>query len=329
MSADAVGIAGTGYYVPRRILTNIELSKMVETSNEWILERTGISERRIAGPGETVSFMAEQAARAALARAGVSAADLDLIVLGTFTPDQPLPAAACLLQARLGNTRAPSFDVSAACCGFLYGLEIACHFLLSGRDYRIALVVSAEKLSAVTDWQDRNTCVLFGDGAGAAVLKRKTARGLIIDSYLGADGSSAGLLQIPAGGSTLPPSPEVLQRRLNFIRMEGKEVFKLAVASMTRAARVVLERNKLGPENVAWLLPHQANMRIMKSVAKALKIPVEKVFINIDRYGNMSGATIPIGLAEMEEKGLLRPGDHLLTVAFGGGLTWGATLIRW
>lgn len=329
MNNGSVGIAATGCYLPRRVLTNADLEKMVETSNEWILERTGIRERRIAGSEETVSFMAEQAARSALTRAGIAPADLDLIVLGTFTPDQPLPASACLLQARLGNTRAPCFDLSAACCGFLYSLEAASHFLRSGRDYRTALVVAAEKLSAVTDWKDRNTCVLFGDGAGAAVLTRDSARGRIVDSYLGADGRSSALLEIPAGGSTLPVSAEVLAQRKHYIRMEGKEVFKLAVSSMATAARTVLERNGLGPQDVAWLLPHQANMRIMAAVAKALKIPVEKVYINVDRFGNMSGATIPIGLAEMDEQGLLKPGDRLLMVAFGGGLTWSATLIQW
>ncbi len=329
MNNGSVGIASTGCYLPRRVLTNADLEKMVETSNEWILERTGIRERRIAGSEETVSFMAEQAARSALTRAGIDPADLDLIVLGTFTPDQPLPASACLLQARLGNTRAPCFDLSAACCGFLYSLEAASHFLRSGRDYRTALVVAAEKLSAVTDWKDRNTCVLFGDGAGAAVLTRDSARGRIVDSYLGADGRSSALLEIPAGGSTLPVSAEVLAERKHYIRMEGKEVFKLAVSSMATAARTVLERNGLGPQDVAWLLPHQANMRIMAAVAKALKIPVEKVYINVDRLGNMSGATIPIGLAEMDAKGLLKPGDRLLMVAFGGGLTWAATLVQW
>ncbi len=329
MNDGSVGIAGTGFYVPRRILTNAELETMVDTSNEWILERTGIRERRIAGDDETVSFMAEQAARKALSRASVAPADLDLIVLGTFTPDKPLPASSCLLQARLGNTRAPCFDLAAACCGFLFSLETARHFLLSGRDYRTALVVAGEKLSSVTDWKDRNTCVLFGDGAGAAVLRKDSTRGRIIDSFLGADGRSSSLLEIPAGGSSLPISPEILDRRENFIRMAGKEVFKLAVSSMTSAARTVMERNKLGPQDIAWLLPHQANMRIMSAVAKTLKIPVEKVYINVDRLGNMSGATIPIGLAEMDEKGLLKPGDRLLMVAFGGGLTWAATLIQW
>ena len=328
MKETRIGIAGTGFYVPEKVLTNADLEKMVDTSNEWIVERTGIRERRIAADGEAVSVMAEKASRQALKAAGVDPDELDLIVMGTFTPDNPLPAAACLLQTKLGNSRAASFDISAACCGFIYGLEIA-HKLLLTQSYRTALVVAAEKISAVTDWKDRDTCVLFGDGAGAAVLKKGYERGQILDCYLGADGSKYNLLEIPAGGSALPITHEILEKRLQYIRMAGREVFKLAVSSMVSSAKVVLERTGQSIEDVTWLLPHQANLRIINAVGRGLNIPVERVYVNVDRFGNMSGATIPIGLAEMDHKGILKKGDLILLVAFGGGLTWASSLIRW
>ncbi len=323
-----IGIVGTGFYLPEKVLTNADLEKMVDTSDEWIIKRTGIRERRISRPEETVSSMAEIASRKALKAAGVDPEELDLIILGTFTPDNPLPAAACLLQARLGNTHAASFDLSAACSAFLYGLELG-YRLLSAGDYQTALVLVSEKLSVVVDWEDRNTCVLFGDGAGAAVLTRDTERGLILDCYIGADGRKASLMEIPAGGSALPITHEVLDKRLNYIRMEGRETFKLAVSAMVSAAKLVLERNSYTAADVTWLIPHQANLRIMKAVARGLKLPVEKVYINVDRLGNMSGATIPIALAEMAHNNVLKKGDLVLMVAFGGGLTWGAALIRW
>lgn len=328
MSEKKIGIAGTGFYVPERILTNAELEEIVDTSNQWIVERTGIRERRIATSEETVSSMAEDASRRALKAAGVEPEELDIIIVGTITADYPLPASACLLQEKLGNTQAASFDISAACCAFIYGLEIT-HQLLKGGRYRNALVVAAEKLSMVTDWKDRNTCVLFGDGAGAAVIKKDAAGGHILDSYIGADGRKSNLLKIPAGGSAMPLTPELLNKGLNNIQMEGREVFKLAVSSMVNAAEVVLERAGYRADQVAWLLPHQANLRIMKAVAKRLKIPYEQVYINVDRYGNMSGATIPIGLAEMDKNALVKKGDLVLMVAFGGGLTWAASLIKW
>ncbi len=328
MSQGKIGVVGAGYYVPKKVLSNADLEKMVDTSDEWIMERTGIRERRIAAPEETVSSMAEAASRKALAAAGVEAADLDLIVMGTFTGDRPTPSSACLLQAKLGNNRAASFDVSAACCAFLYALEVAYKFLQSG-GYETALIVASEKLSDVTDWKDRNTCVLFGDGSGAAVIKQGAEGGIIIDCYLGADGSKSNLLEIPAGGSAMPITHEILDQRQHYIRMEGRETFKLAVSSMVRAARRILKKNNLTPEDVTWLLPHQANLRIMKAVARGLRIDEDRVYINVDRYGNMSGATVPIGLAEMVEKGILKKGDLLLLVAFGGGLTWASSLIRW
>jgi len=328
MGEEHIGIAGTGFYVPDRILTNADLEKMVDTSDEWIIKRTGIRERRISGPEETVSSMAEIASRKALETAGMSPQDLDLIIMGTFTPDNPLPAAACLLQARLGNDHAASFDLSAACSAFLYGLEIG-HKLLMAGDYRAALILVSEKLSIVVDWEDRNTCVLFGDGAGAAVLTRDAPGGRILDSYIGADGRKASLMEIPGGGSALPMTHEVLDKKLHCLRMEGRETFKLAVSSMVSASRLVLERNGYTAADIAWLIPHQANLRIMKAVARGLKLPVEKVYINVDRYGNMSGATIPIALAEMDQNKILKKGDLVLLVAFGGGLTWGSTLIRW
>jgi 3-oxoacyl-[acyl-carrier-protein] synthase III len=328
MALEKIGISGTGFYVPEKVLTNADLEKMVDTSDEWILSRTGIRERRIIAPGETASSMAEQASRQALESAGIAPEDLDLIIVGTITPDAPLPSTACLLQARLGNTTAACFDISAACCGFIYALEMGQKLLQGGR-YRHALVVASETLSTVTDWEDRDTCVLFGDGAGVAVLSKGSTRGELLDCYIGSDGAHASLLEIEAGGSACPITPEVLKERKQYVRMEGNKIFKLAVASMVRSAQRVLKQTGLTSGDVTWLLPHQANLRIMKAVAKRLKIPVEQVYINVDRYGNMSGATVPIGLAEMDNNGILKKGDLLLMVAFGGGLTWAASLVRW
>lgn len=325
---DSINIVGTGYYLPEKVLTNADLEKMVDTSDEWIVSRTGIRERRLAGPEETVSMMAAQAAQAAIARAGLTAEDIDLILLGTFTPDRQLPSAACLLQARLGVKEAASWDFSAACSAFLYGLEMGTGLLRTGK-YRHILLVAAEKLTSVVDWQDRNTCVLFGDGAGAVVLGLNGGQGRVIDCTIGADGSKDKLLEIPAGGCEEPITPEVLEARRNFVRMEGRETFKVAVSRMARACKTLLKRNGLSPDDVTWLVPHQANLRIMKGVAKAVGIPVERVYINVDRLGNMSGATVPIALAEMDHNEVLKKGDLVLLVAFGGGLTWGASLIEW
>ncbi|HOO76600.1 MAG TPA: beta-ketoacyl-ACP synthase III [bacterium] len=321
-------IIGTGLFLPEKVLSNADLEKMVDTSDEWIVTRTGIRERRIASEEETVSYLAEQASRRAVAAAGLELSDIDCILLGTFTADKPLPAAGCLLQARLGLSRIPAFDYSAACTAFIYGVEIARGFLSLGC-YRNILLVAAEKVSAVVDWSDRNTCVLFGDGAGAAVIAANGSRGRIVDNTIGADGSREGLLEIPAGGSARPVTHEVLDQRLNCIHMAGRETFKVAVASMADACQLLLDRNGLGPDDITWLVPHQANLRIMKAVAKGTRIPEERVYINVDRLGNMSGATVPIALAEMDRDGILKPGDRIMLVAFGGGLTWGATLIEW
>lgn len=321
-------IIGTGLFYPEKVLTNADLEKMVDTSDEWIVTRTGIRERRIASAEETVSYMAEQASRRAVARSGLELSDIDCILLGTFTGDKPLPAAACLLQSRLGLNLIPAFDYSAACTAFLYGVEIARGFLSLGR-YRNVLLVAAEKLSAMVDWTDRNTCVLFGDGAGAAVIAANGSRGRIVDNTIGADGSREKLLEIPAGGSAQPVTHEVLDQRLNCIHMAGRETFKVAVGSMTDACQLLLDRNGLSPDDITWLVPHQANLRIMKAVAKGTKIPEERVYVNVDRLGNMSGATVPIALAEMDRDGIIKPGDRVILVAFGGGLTWGATLIEW
>ncbi len=328
MTDEQITIMGTGYYLPEKVLTNADLEKMVDTTDEWIQERTGIRERRIIAPGETVSSMAEAASRQAIAAAGLEPEDIDLIILGTFTADNPLPAAACILQSRLGNKTAASFDISAACCGFIYALELGEKLLRGGR-YRNALVVAAEAISVVTDWEDRNTCVLFGDGAGAAVLSKGGGGHRILDSFIRSDGEYSSLLIIEAGGSACPISIDQIEQRRHYIQMEGNKVFKLAVSSMVRASKEVLRRAGLTIDDVTWLLPHQANLRIMKAVARGLKLPEEQVYINVDRYGNMSGATVPIGLAEMDHNGVLKPGDLLLMVAFGGGLTWAASLIRW
>jgi 3-oxoacyl-[acyl-carrier-protein] synthase-3 len=323
-------IAGTGSFAPSTVLTNDDLAKRMETSDEWIRTRTGIRERRIAGPGENVSDMGAKAAAAALADAGLKATDIDLLIVATITPDVTMPAAACLIQNLLGvPTTAACFDLNAACSGFLYALDTACAMLSSGR-YRHALVIGVEKLSAVVDWKDRTTCVLFGDGAGAAVISRvpECGRGLI-GTRLGAYGDSAELLWIPAGGSRTPGTPATLAAGDHCIRMKGKEVFKLAVRAMDEAAREILEQHGLHPDQIACVIPHQANLRIIESIAQYLELPLERFYVNVDRFGNTSAASIPIALDEARRSGRIKPGDITLLVAFGAGLTYGSALIRW
>ncbi len=324
-----VRIVSVGAYVPERVLTNQDLEQMVDTSDQWIVERTGIRERRIAADHEATSDLAYHASVRALARAGLQPEDLDMVVVGTATPDMLFPATACLVQARLGIQGRPCFDVEAGCPGFVFTLEVARAMLSLNNGYRRILVVGADTLSRITDWTDRNTCVLFGDGAGAVVVERHDGDRGILATVLGGDGTLGDLLYLPAGGSRKPASPETVANREHYLRMEGREVFRHAVLRMQEASLAALEKAGLRPEEVDWLVPHQANWRIIDATAKRLNLPPEKVYVNIDRYGNTSAASIPLALDEMVERGLLREGQIVLLVAFGAGFTWGATVIRW
>ena len=330
MSTRSTVILGTGSYAPERIVTNDDLSHMVETSDEWIHSRTGIRERRIAAADETTSDMAVHAARRALEDAGLKPADIDLLVVATMTPDTLMPACACLLQPKLGlPTTAACFDLNAACSGFLYALDTVCAMVGSGR-YKKALVVGVERLSSVIDWQDRTTCVLFGDGAGAAVIggSDEPNRGLM-GTRLGTLGDGADLLYISHGGSEAPSTPDSIANRDHCIRMKGKEVFKLAVRAMDEAARDILEQHRISADQISLVIPHQANLRIIEAISQYLKLPMERFFVNVDRYGNTSAASIPIAMDEARRAGRIRSGDLTLLTAFGAGLTYGSALIRW
>lgn len=323
-------ILGTGSYTPERVLANDALSRMLDTSDEWIRARSGIRERRIASAEEASSDLAVQAARRALEDACTEASEIDLLVVATVTPDHPMPATACIVQHKLGvPSDAACFDVNAACSGFIYGLDIACAMIGSGR-YKKALVVGAEKLSSIVDWKDRGTCLLFGDGAGAAVVGASTRPGIgLVGTRLGALGENTDLLLIPSGGSRNPSSPKSIARGDHFIKMKGKEVFKLAVRVMEEAARDILEQHGLAANQIGLVIPHQANLRIIEAIAQYLELPIERFFVNVDRYGNTSAASIPIALDEARRVGRIRPGDLTLLVAFGAGLTYGSALIRW
>ena len=324
----SVSITGVGSYVPARVLTNAELEKMVETSDDWITSRTGIRERRIAAPDEATSHLAFQAAQRALANAGVTADQVDLIIVATITPDMLFPSTACLVQQLLGATRAAAFDIEAACSGFVYALDIASHFVAS-HTYNTVLVIGAEKMSSVVDWTDRNTCVLFGDGAGAAVLQnRPNAHGLLT-TCLGSDGGKAGLLELPAGGSAQPATADSVAQKLHFLRMDGRQTFKSAVNAMVAAATTALARCELTIPQIECIIPHQANQRILTAVAEQLGAREEQVFVNVDRYGNTSAASVAIALDEAVRQGRIQRGDLVLLVVFGAGLTWGAAIIEW
>jgi 3-oxoacyl-[acyl-carrier-protein] synthase-3 len=321
-------VAGTGRGLPSHVMTNDDFAKIgIETSHQWIVERTGICERRIAQAGETTCSLAAEASRVAMGRAGVNAGELDVIVLSTATPDRLLPATAVDLQAELGATRAAAFDIGAACSGWIYALTVAEGLMFSGVADTV-LVVGAEKMSAIVDWQDRATCVLFGDGAGAVVLKRaKHAKG-ILSSFLRSDGTLADLLYRPTGGATTPLSEQVLSDRSHFVKMAGREVFKHAVRSMSEAADRALDGAKLTAKDVDLLIPHQANVRIIEATAKHANISMDKVYVNVDRYGNTSSASIPIALDEALERGRIREGSTVLFVAFGAGFTWASMVVR-
>ena len=327
-SAPSVYIRGIGVYTPERRLTNEELSKVVDTTDEWIRSRSGIGERRIAAEGENPSDMGVKAAEIAIARAGLKKEDIDLVICATMTPDMPFPSTACLIAAKLGLKDVPAFDIAAACSGFVYLLQVGQNMLRG--DYRNVLIVGSEKLSSVMDWQDRGTCVLFGDAAGAAVLSKTDTPGVgILGSVLGADGSNPELLYCPAGGSARPASAETVANREHFLKMNGKEIFKLATRAMAGACEKVLEKCGVTTDAVTCVIPHQANIRIVESVAKQLGVSMDKVPLNLDRFGNTSAASIPLALEEAWREKRFKSGDHVLLVAFGAGLTWGSTLIKW
>lgn len=323
-----VSITGTGSYLPSKVLTNADLEKMVDTTDEWISQRTGIRERHIARSDEATSDMSTEAAKRALTSAGVDASEVDMIIVATITPDMVFPNTACLVQEKIGAKKAFCFDLEAACSGFLYGVEIARQFISSGT-IKTALIIGAEKLSCITDWEDRNTCVLFGDGAGAAVVQAGGhGRGLMA-SAMGSDGRLAHLLNMPGGGSRHPASVETIQKRLHYLKMEGREVFKHAVRCMCDAGQTVLKRCGLTPDDIKYVIPHQANMRIIEAISDRIGIPLERFRINMDRVGNTSAASIPLALDEAVRDGLIKKGDVLLFVVFGGGFTWGAMALEW
>lgn len=322
------GIIATGSYVPERVITNHDLEKIVDTSDEWIVTRTGIRERRIADQGTATSDLATMAAQRALENAGLAAQDLDMIIVATVTPDMHFPSTACLVQRNIGAVNASAFDLEAACSGFLYGIVVANQFIATGL-YRNVMVIGAECLSKFVNWKDRNTCVLFGDGAGAVIVSRVEEGYGFLSQILGADGSGAELLMLEAGGSRRPPSFETVEKQMHYIHMEGSEVFKFAVRIMATMAEEAVQRAGLTKEQVDFLIPHQANIRIIEAARKRLELPEDKVYVNLDRYGNMSAASIPVALDEAVRLGRIKKGDNIVMVGFGGGLTWGACAMRW
>lgn len=321
-------VLGTGHAVPEKILTNSDLEKMVDTTDEWIISRTGISERHIASEGEYTSTFATKAAENALQISGLNPDQIDLIIVATVTPDFPFPSTSCLVQNNLKASRAAAFDISAACSGFLYGLLLAEKMIVTGT-IRHALVIGAEVLSRVVDWTDRNTCCLFGDGSGAVVLGPSENGSGILSTHIHSDGSYWELLHQPGIGNRNPASLKSMDERLFFIRMQGNEVFKLAVRAMDDAAREALDANRLSVDDIDIFIPHQANRRIIEAIGRRLGVQSEKVYVNVHRYGNTSAASIPIALDEANRSGLIKPGALLLLDAFGGGLTWASSLIRW
>lgn len=329
MSDTAVTIAGTGSYVPEKILTNAELEKRIETSDEWITTRTGIKERRIAADDEFTSHMATKAGLRALEQAHLAPEDVELIIVATITPDTLTPATACYVQENIGARRAIAFDISAACSGFLYAMEIA-RKLIAGGTVHNALIIGAEKLSAFVNWEDRGTCILFGDGAGAAVLRKShPGEGHILAMDLGTDGSLTHLLNIPGGGSAQPITPENADEHLATLAMLGKEVFKHAVNRMKTAAETVITRAGLQAEDIACVIPHQANLRIIDAIADRLSVPNQKVFVNLHNYGNTSAAAVAIALDEANRSGAFQRGENIVMVVFGAGLTWAAAAVKW
>ncbi|MBQ2219910.1 MAG: ketoacyl-ACP synthase III, partial [Elusimicrobia bacterium] len=312
---------------PEKVLTNFDLEKMVETSDEWISTRTGIKERRIAAKDENTSDLAYKASLKAIEKAKISVDDIDLIILATISPDAPMPSTACYLQKKLKAFNAVAFDISAACSGFIYGVSIAKAFISSGM-YKRILLVGVEALSRVTDWTDRNTCVLFGDGAGAMIFEASETENDIVSTYLGTDGTHTDILNIPAGGSAIPTTKETVEQRLHFVKMLGKEVFKVAVSKMALAVNKAQELVGLTDNDIDLYIPHQANIRIIEAVAKKAGVTNEKVYVNVHKYGNMSAATTIVALDEAYREGRIKKGNLVELVAFGAGLTWGACILK-
>ncbi|MDI6641447.1 MAG: beta-ketoacyl-ACP synthase III [Elusimicrobiota bacterium] len=331
MKTYGIKILSTGSYLPEKVLTNYDLEKLVDTSDEWITTRTGIKERRIASSDVACSDLSVEASKKAIEDAGISAEEIDLIIVATITPDMLFPSTACLVEKKLNIKNRCAFDISAACSGFVYGLGCA-KALLEAGSYSTCLLIGAEVLSKITNWKDRSTCILFGDGAGAMILKRVERaaedQSDILSVYLSSDGNYGDLLKLPAGGSLQPASFQTVQQNLHYIQMEGREVFKLAVMKMLEAAKKALEMCNLKFEDLALLIPHQANIRIIDAIAERVNLPREKIFVNLDKYGNISSATTIIALDEARKSGIVKPGDLVELVAFGGGLTWAAAVIR-
>lgn len=323
-----VKIIGTGSYLPAKILSNFDLEKMVDTSDEWIKTRTGISERRIAHQKEATSDLAIKAGRLALESAGISPDEIDLIIVATATPDMPLPSTACFVQKGLKAFSSACFDVSAACSGFLYALTIGEQFIKSGF-YKTVLVIGSDIFSRITDWTDRNTCILFGDGAGACILKKGKDNQGILAFDLGTDSKAIELLMIPGGGSRNPIDAALVESKLQFIKMKGNDVFKHAVKHLTASAKNALKKAEMTSDNIALVIPHQANMRIIEAISGRLNIPMDKFFVNLDKYGNTSAASIPIALDEAVKSGRIKKNDNILLTAFGGGLVWGSCILKW
>ncbi|MEI8306797.1 MAG: beta-ketoacyl-ACP synthase III [Chloroflexales bacterium] len=321
-------IIGWGMAVPQQVVTNEDLARRVNTTDEWIRSRTGISERRVAGPGVFTSTLATAAGREAMERAGVAPSDIDMVIVATCTPDRPFPATACAVQANLGITRAPAFDIAAACSGFVYGMSVATGMIRSGMS-RCLLLVAADIFTHLIDWSDRNTCVLFGDGAGAVVLQATEERLGLISTQIGAAGEGETMMAVDAGGTRMPATADLLAQGKQYVYMNGREIFKHAVREMCDSATRVVKEAGLSLRDISLVIPHQANVRIIEAVAKRLELPADRVVINLDRYGNTSSASVPIALYEAVQQGRVKDGDYLLITAFGGGLTWGSSVIRW
>lgn len=321
-------IVGWGKYVPPKVITNDDLAKTVETTDEWIFSRTGIRERRIAGPKETAFSMGYIAARDALEKADILPADVDLIICATATPDHTFPSTASLIQDALGATRAGAFDLSAGCAGFVYALTIGAQ-VIQGGGHKVVLVIGSETLSRITNWKDRGTCILFGDGAGAVVLQASEERGGVLSSLVRSDGAGGDLLIVPAGGSKLPASPDTVLRNLHTIQMDGREVFRFAARVVDKATREVVEQAGLTLDDIDLFVPHQANVRIIQAAARALEVDESRIFMNLEKYGNTSSASVPLALCEAAEQGRIQPGQHLVLVGFGAGLAWAAAVVQW
>ncbi len=323
-----VGILGTGSSLPEREMTNDDMAKIVDTSHDWIVSRTGIESRRFADENTATSDLASEAAIKAMEAAGVTADQIDLIIVGTLTPDHIIPSTACIVQEKIGATKAAAFDLEAACSGFVYSVAIAQQFITTGM-YNHVLVIGAETMSKILDFEDRKTCVLFGDGAGAVVLGPVGENKGILSMDLGADGSGGPALMVPAGGTRMPATPQTVKDRLHYLTMDGSEVFKFAVRTMPRTSKNAIDKAGLTVEDIDFMIPHQANTRIISSAAKRLKLPMEKVHVNLDKLGNMSAASIPVALDEAVREGKLKDNDKVVLVGFGAGLTWGACVINW